>query len=711
MAPPLFFNHLNQYQKMMKKFLNKPATRLPALLCSVLAFNACKAAYASDAGASDLPDIRVSAQAASGAVSGQVAGASKTNANILETPLAISVVTQEEIRARAASSSAQALEYVSSVVAGQGEGRRDEFYIRGFYSVRDILLDGVRDDNLYQRDLATTERLEVIKGPAAALYGRGSAGGLINRVTKKPQAQQDTELSVMLGSQRQRRVSIDAGGALADDFNARLIAVYDAGASYRDVVEHQRYLLAPSLALRVSSATSLLLQAELQREDRTPDRGIPALNGRPLGVPAATFYGEKFDYTNTASEIAKAHFTHRFHDRLALFNTLQYSHTDLDGVNTRNRRVNANNTLARQITYFPQTQNNFSNQTELRYTTHNHLLLLGLELGQQKRAVRVRQTGTAFPVDLYAPQQILRAPDLQSLPAAIDSRFRAETLGVYLQDQISLAAQWDLLLGARFDQFNQHQTNRLKNNLISARDDHLFSPRLGLVYQATPQQSLYLNLSRSHQPAGGDLLYTGSTALNQVNPLQTDLQEIGYKRDWLDRRWYTSAALFRVLQRNQLTADPSDLTGLRQLQIGKQRNQGLELEAHGALWQGSHLSASYTYNDARIAASHEVKVGNRAEMSPAHNASLWLSQALGGNFHLGAGLLMRSEQFALSDNAVRLPGYARIDMVLGYQQKRYDLKLKLNNIGNISYAESANNNVQVQPGAPFNVSVVLHSRF
>lgn len=678
---------------------------LPALLGQAYSH----AVMAQSTTQNDLPLIEVKAQSRPAAT--QVSGASKTNGILLQTPQSISVVNTEDLRDRAVNSSKDALAYTPGIIAGQGEGRRDEFYIRGFYSPRETLLDGMRDDSLYFRDLATTDKLEVIKGATAALYGRGAAGGLINRITKKPQAKQENEISLALGSNSQRRLSVDAGGALSNELNARLIAAYDAGDSYRNIVDHKRTLLAPSLSWNISPQTSLLLQTEIQREDHTPDRGIPSVNGRAVAVDASTFYGEKFDFTKTNSDLFKARLEHKFNQQLSLVNNMQYSQTDLDGVNTRNRRVNADNTVSRQITYFPIQQKNLVNQTELTYAIGNHLLLAGLELSQQKRDSLVRQTGTAYPVDLYRPQQLLAAPDFRALPVAIDSRFNADTTALYLQDQIALTNEWDILLGGRFDQFKQKQTNRLLNNAVSERTDNLFSPRMGLVYKITPQQSAYATISRSHQPAGGDLLYTGSNPLNQVKPLKTDLQEIGLKQEWLDKRLYTSIALFRVEQSNQLTADPTDLTGLRQLQIGRQRNQGLELELQGQLSSATQVNASYTYNDAKIIASNDIRIGNRAEMTPTHNASLWLKQSFSKNWSAGAGIIAHSEQYALTDNTVRLPGYARVDLALTYMQARYDITLKLNNLGNTRYMESANNNVQIQPGAPFNAYLVLNTRF
>lgn len=675
--------------------------RLPLLLSSLFLSSVALAQSTTV-----LPQIDVSAQATGGATLSR--GATKTNTSLLETPQAVSIVSQDDLRARSALTSKDALDYVSSVVAGQGEGRRDEFYIRGFYSLRDVSLDGVRDDNLYTRDLATTEQIEVIKGAAAALYGRGSAGGLINRVSKKPQAQQASEVALTLGSDSERRVSVDAGGAVAKGVNARLIGVIDRGDSYRDVVEHRRKLIAPSLSVELGAHSTLLLQAEVQREQRTPDRGVPSVKWRPINVPAHTFYGERYDYTDTDNELVKATLQHKFNDRLKLSNTLQYSHADLSGVNTRNRRVNTDNTLSRQITYFPQEQSNVINQTELTYVLDRHTVLAGVELANQDRDVRTAQTGIAFPVSLYAPQKLLAAPDVTTFPVSLDNRFVAKTRALYLQDQIELSPRWKALLGVRFDRFTQEQDNRLRKQL-SERKDSMTSPRVGLVYQPQENQTWYLNLSRSLQPGGGELLYTAEIPLAQVKPMQTDLQEIGWKRDWLGQRMFTTVSLFRIEQRNQFTQ--LDLSS-PPLQIGKQRNQGVELELQGALWQGGRLHASYTYNDARIVASlDKAIVGARAEMTPRHRASMWLQQALTEGFSLGLGVLTGSDQFALSDNTVRLPGYVRVDAAVNYKHKNYEVKLKVNNVGDARFYESAINNVQIQPGAPRNLQLTLASRF
>jgi catecholate siderophore receptor len=654
-----------------------------------------------------LEQVTVTGSAGAAAI---IASGAKTQGGALDAPQAVSVVTQENLRNRSALTSKDALDYVSSVVAGQGEGRRDEFYIRGFYSLRDTTLDGVRDDTLYSRDLATVEQIEVIKGAAAALYGRGSAGGIINRVSKQPRARQETEITATLGSDQERRVSIDAGGALNDRIDARLIAVYDEGESYRDVVEHRRKLLAPSVKWTLSPETSLLLQAEVQREDRTPDRGVPSLNGRPVEVDPSTFYGERYDYTTTDSDMGKARLEHRFNDQLKLASTLQYSRTELEGVNTRNRRVNANGTLARQVTFFPQTQRNLISQTELTYIGGGHAVLIGLELSDQKRDVVTAQTGIAFPVDLFAPLHVLPMPPLGALPVALNNGFVAKTSAVYVQDQIDLAPQWKALAGVRFDRFGQEQTNRL-TQVFSERTDNKASPRAGLVYQPIDGQSWYVNVGRSFQPGGGDLLYTGSTALSQVKPLQTDLLEAGYKQEWLGGRFFTTASVFRIEQRNQLTLDPGDPAGLRQLQVGKQRNQGVELELQGALWQGGRINAAYTYNDARIVASNDIARGNRAEMTPRHRASIWLDQAIDQSWSVGLGAVLSGDQFALSDNTVRLPGYGRVDAAITYRQKRFDVRFKVNNVGDARFYESAINNVQIQPGAPRSASVTVSARY
>lgn len=674
----------------------------PRVLAIAIAALFTHAAHAADA---EMAPVYVKA-------SGNASGAAKIDVPLRDMPQAVQVVDKELIREQGVLEMKDVLRNVSGVAPAQGEGRRDQFYIRGFDATRDTLIDGMRDDSLYFRDLGNVERIEVLKGPAAALYGRGSAGGAINRVTKKPVAQPLREATLTLGSDQLRRLDLDLGGKLAASAAFRLTGATESSDSYRDIVHSRRTVLAPSLAWSGGSATSFLLQAEFLRQDRTPDRGIPSLNGRPAPVPAGNFYGEKYDYASTDGRNARFSVEHAVNDKFTLRNNFQYSSLELDAVNTRTLGLTAGNTqVRRQITYFPQDQTNYLNQTEAVYVLDGgpvqHTLLAGIELGHQK-ASRLVRAATTTPVSLAMPQAVMAEPVLASLPMTINSSYRGRTAALYLQDLLSFGAHWKALAGVRFDRFQQHQDDH-RSGLAQQRTDRDWSPRLGLVYQANTAHALYGNVSRSFLPVGNDLFYNGQD-MAKIKPLESLQREIGAKSEWLGGRLASTVALYQITQRNALTRDPSDAAGLRQVQTGEQQSKGFEADLSGTLLPGWKAYGSLTLNHARITQSNSLPVGNRPANIPKQAASLWTSYALGHGFTVGGGAFYAGQRFATEDNTVTLPSYVRIDAMFGYKARNWQAGVNLTNLANRTYYESANNNVQIQPGAPRGVTMFVRAQ-
>lgn len=218
--------------------------------------------------------------------------ATKSSAPLRDIPQSVNVIPQQLLRDQAARSMEDALRNVPGVVFSSGDGQRDQVIIRGFSAISDQFIDGVRDDALYFRDLSNIDRIEVLKGPPAVLYGRGSSGGLINRVTKKPRfGETFGEAVLSLGSHKLRRLEGDYNMAVSETAAFRLNLAREDSGSYRDQQFVDRYSFAPSLALKLGAQTGLLLQYSKARDQRVTDFGIPALNGRPVDVPASTYYG------------------------------------------------------------------------------------------------------------------------------------------------------------------------------------------------------------------------------------------------------------------------------------------------------------------------------------------------------------------------------------------------------------------------------------
>jgi len=656
--------------------------------------------------------VVVRAAGSTDAVHGSGSSATKLDVPLRDVPQAVQVISKELIREQGALEMKDVLRNVSGIAPSQGEGRRDQFTIRGFDATRDTLADGMRDDSLYFRDLGNVERVEVIKGPAAVLYGRGSAGGVINRVTKKPVRQTVREAALTLGSDQLRRLDVDLGGALGSQAAFRLTGAYEAGDSYRDIVHSERSVLAPSIAWFAGKDTSFLLQTEFLHQRRTPDRGIPSLNGVPAAVPVGNFYGEQYDYATTDARNARFNVEHAVNDKLTLRNNFQYSTLSLDAINTRTLGLAAGNTqVRRQITYFPQDQTNYLNQTEavckLDAGAIQHTLLAGVELGHQT-AGRLVRAATASSVSLQTPQHVAAMPNLASLPVTIDSGFKADTAALYAQDQLLFGSHWKALAGLRFDRFKQTQNDH-RSGLVQNRTDSVWSPRVGIVYQPNDAHALYGNVSRSFQPVGNDLFYNG-TDFTQIKPVESLQQEVGAKSEWLNGRLLSTVALYQITQRNVVTKDPTDPAGLRQVQTGEQQSRGLEVDLSGAIQPGWKVFANYTLNLARIAQSNNFAVGNRPANIPRQSGSLWTSYELGHGFAVGGGAFYGGDRYAVEDNTVKLPSYVRIDAMLAYKAKSWEAGLNLNNLANRIYYESANNNNQIQPGAPRSAMLYVRAK-
>ncbi|WP_374580048.1 TonB-dependent receptor [Pseudoduganella sp.] len=656
----------------------------------------------------ELPMIVVQSAAAADPLHG-TSSATRLEVALRDVPQSVQFVDQALIQEQGALAMKDVLRNVSGVAPAQGEGRRDQFYIRGFDATRDTLLDGMRDDSLYFRDLGNVERIEVLKGPAAVLFGRGSAGGVINRVTKKPVRTPLREVTLRAGSDNLRRLDLDLGGAAGEHAAFRLTAAYEAGDSYRDVVHSERTALAPSIAWTAGRGTSFLLQTEFLHQRRTPDRGIPSQNGAPADVPVGNFYGERYDFATTDAHNARFSVEHAVNDRLKLRNNFQYSKLELDAINTRTLGLTAANTqVRRQITYFPQDQTNFLNQTEavLQFEAGGaqHTVVTGVEFGHQESGRLVRAATTA-PVSLLVPQQLMPMPDLAALPTTIDNDFKADTVAWYAQDQVSLGEQWKMLAGVRADRFWQEQ-NEHRSRLRQRRTDSVWSPRIGVVYQPGQAHALYANVSRSFVPVGNDFFYGGQD-FAQIAPVESLQKEIGSKSEWLGGRLLSTAAVYQITQRNVATKDPTDPAGVRQVQTGEQQSRGFEIDLMGKLAPDWKVFANATVNHARITRSNNYAVGNRPANIPKHAAGVWSSYTLGQGMTFGAGAYYVGERFAVEDNAVRLPAYVRLDAMLGYQSKHWEAGINLHNLANKVYYESANNNFQIQPGAPRSIAMYL----
>ncbi|UUC95212.1 TonB-dependent siderophore receptor [Comamonas sp. C11] len=647
--------------------------------------------------------------------------ATKIEAPLRDIPQTVNVVPQSLLRDQAAQSMQDALKAVPGVGFSHGDGQRDQVTIRGFSAIADQFVDGLRDDALYFRDLSNIEQIEVLKGPASVLYGRGSSGGLINRITKKPGVNL-SEVGLTLGRWNQRRGEFDLARAPQDSpVSYRLTGAIERADSYRDQQLLDRKALAASVLIKPSSDTRVLLQADYLKDSRLTDFGIPAYQGRPVNVSPGTYYGaaNARDVDVSRAEVASlgATLNHRISESLSLRNALRYYDYSLDRDNTLVGSVNEK-AMTASLTRgnVQRDESGFFNQTELTQKLElagmKHQLLYGVEFGRQSKDLLSYSRANVATVSLFNPV-------LPTLPLRIDGKPAADNHSVfkvasaYLQDLVTISPQWKALTGVRYDRFQQETHERQPGKPDLGRTDTAWSPRVGLVYQPSSAWSYYASWSKSFQPSGETFALAANNA--QLAPEKTTSEEVGVKWDLPDGKASVTASLFKLERTNIKSVDPTSNTVVP---LGVQRTNGLELTFAAEIAPSWQVWAGYAFLDGEMTTSPAVDAGQpvqgkRPTLTPRQSANLWVTKALGHGFGLGGGLNYVGARFANPGNTVTLPGYTTVDAMAYYRMGPWDVQLKLNNLLNRRYivaghGSSPNLNL---PGAPRSAQVVARYRF
>lgn len=625
-----------------------------------------------------LPAVRVSAsrdaETATGPVLGYVArrslGATKSDLPLAETPRAVSVITEDQMRDRKVLTVEDAVAYTAGVqVATAGDDPRfDQIKVRGFDITTDAdYRDGLRQPNTgwlsyFHTEPYALERLEVVKGPDSVTYGQISPGGLVNRVSKRPSRDAVREVEVQLGTNDHRQAQFDLGGELAQqsDWTYRLVGLTRKANTGTVGVNDDSTYIAPALTWAPSARTQVTFLSHWNRYETS---GSPRPFQMPDGRLTEFWNGDvDFDGLKQTQWALGYEARHQFADDWTVRQNLRYARARTDNQYLEGTLDADGTTILRDSYGVYEKMRTLAVDTALegRFATGalRHALTLGLDHSRLTADVSYLY-GSAPSISMVSPdyRQAISRPDTLLVAQGV----KGTQTGLYVSDQISLD-HWRLSAGVRRDTVRQTQTDLSTGDAVR-QTDHATTASLGALYRIDDTWSPYLSVANSFIPQFGSNL-----AGEALQPTRGRQMELGLKYQPDGGRVSHTASVFNLVQQNVKTRDPADQANT--LQTGEIRSRGVELESKLSLAAGLNLAASYTYSDVIVTRSNDGNEGKRPVTTPRHLAALWAHQRVGSGWlqgvDVGLGARWVGQSFADAANTAGNDGYTLLDARLGY---------------------------------------------
>jgi iron complex outermembrane receptor protein len=650
-----------------------------------------------------LPEVQVVADPDAGSYNPTISsGATRTSTPLREVPQSVRIVSSQLIEDMGATRLADTVGFVSGITRlNDFGGTWDNFGIRGFSSTdMGFLVNGFPGSRGYNppRDTATVERFEFLKGPASAVYGSSEPGGTINIVTKKPQFARRNTADFSIGSQGLRRSTLDSTGALGRNVAYRLNLAAEEGDSRSDLLSNRRTLVAPALTWVIDDKTILNYESEFLRSKTPLDRGLINVGGVLGTLPRDRVLNEPGDgnmslTSNTHQLTLDRELSQNWRARMGA----SYKESTFSGNYTEATSLAADDrTLNRRATWrqLPSRDTSFQAEVEGKFTTGTlaHTLLIGMEASRLWMNTEILRSGN-YPIDIYQPVYGRPRPPLTSLTSSSDEYQRANA--VFLQDQISLSPQWKLLVGARYDHYEQNIEDRVASR-NSAQQHDAVSPRAGLTYLPNDWSSWYVSAGKSFRGNIG----TDKNGL-AFDPQYSTALEAGVKLQTLDQRLGANLAVFDIKKTNVLTA--SDTPGFS-VAAGEVKSSGFEADVYGQIDKNWRVSGNFAYIDARISKDATLAPGTRITNIPRTSAGLFAirEDALpdGSRYGFGAGINYVGNRSGNSADTYALPAYTTVKLVSFWQiNKTTRVSLDVHNLFNRNFYTASWLNLYVIPGA------------
>jgi iron complex outermembrane recepter protein len=636
----------------------------------------------------------------------------RANAPLRDVPQSIQVIPRQVLEDQNITDLTEALRNVSGVSVTDGQ-----ITIRGFFSTDNVLDDGFANRLGSGRNVVfdsnNVEQIEVLKGPASVLFGGGLPGGTVNITAKQPLERPSYELETTIGSFRFYRPTLDLTGPLNDDKTIlyRLTAAYQNSGSFVDFARSESFSIFPTLSFRLGKDTKLTLEGKYESTSEIPATGLPNegvvlpnVFGR---IPRSRFLTEPdFDRNNFTSSYVGYRLEHQLSDSWALRNRFRASFNDnslyqifLEDLDTDQR------TVIRSANFLKVNNTNYALKTEvlgkIQTGIIQHDLLFGVDLERNINDRRQSLNAEIASIDLFEPRYGALPGTLTLPKGTLDI---SNTIGLFAQDLLSIGEHVKILIGGRFDFFNNNFTDR-DTDTSSSSEETAFSPRIGIVYQPIKQVSIYAGWSRSFEPVFGEVDRLG----NRFVPVTGDQVEVGVKTELFDNKLAATLSAYQITRQNDFQPDPVDPDNFR-IQVGEQQSKGIEFDLSGEPLPGLRLIASYAYTDARITKDNNGLAGKQQSGVPQQSASLSAIYEIqdGDLKGLGFGptLFFVGDRPGDSENTFIIPSYLRTDALVYYKRDNWKIQLNIKNLFDVVYFEGNGNYA-----APFEIQGTISVKF
>jgi TonB-dependent siderophore receptor len=641
------------------------------------------------------------------------------------TPASVSVVGQALLERQGGVILADALKNVSGANLQTGFGTFDFFVLRGFDSLESglVLTDGAAEPEVSFYNLYNVETVEVLKGPAAFLYGGNPLSGVINLRRKQPVFADFARVNLNYGRYQSLRGTLDAGWADTEHGLAlRLNALGQDAANYRDDKDSFSYAFNPSLTYKPNDRTRVTLNFEYAQSEHRSDSGLPLVTTdgvtfKLADVPRTRSYQSPFDISKQTFYRFRADAQRDLGEGLVLRNKFYF--TDFAWP-SKGSLINGDGTsleVFRSLLDLDDEQRMIGNQLELAWNLNTggfqHTLLTGLELGRWTDTFTLK-VATLPNLDLFTPEETAAEPFAYIPQQQQAADARSVILAPYIVGHIVLAEPLELFVGGRYDRIDyEDNLNTAKLKFTS------FSPMIGAIFRPLPDWSLYANAGRAFAPPSSRVVASRQAEAQfagfgrKIKTEKSSQFELGAKKHIWDERVQANIAFFRLDKKDIAIRDANGLTQ----QSGDQRATGLEAEITARPAVQWHVFMTYAYTDAELRIFNEQvfvptadgsfapqtfdRAGNVPAFAPKHIASLWINKEFTNGLGLGGGGRYVGSQFIAPDNAYEIDSVLTFDAMASYTYDRWRLRLNLKNLTDKEYQTRGFGSSSVIPAPPF----------